>query len=155
LRQHGVIGNKGEEFVMFKLHPQLHVDTKEVARWDLCRVLLMNDRNYPWLVLVPQRPNVTEMHQLKPEDRAQLMEEIAQAAQFLEAMTQADKINVAALGNVVPQLHIHIIARFETDLAWPRPIWGVLPVDPYTDDEMTETLSYMKAHLRPPAGDGA
>ena len=135
---------------MFKLHPQLYVDTVEITRWPLCRVLLMNNRVYPWLVLVPQRVNVTEIHHLGAEDRARLVEEIAHAAQFLETMTKADKLNVAALGNVVPQLHVHIIARFETDLAWPRPVWGVVPGEPYSEEEMAETLGYMKTHLTPP-----
>lgn len=109
---------------MFQLHPRLEADTREVARLALCRVLLMNDRRYPWLILVPQRADIREIHQLSAADRAALIEEIAAVAHAMERLHKADKMNVAALGNQVPQLHVHVIARFTTDPAWPGPIWG-------------------------------
>ena len=135
---------------MFTLHPQLNVETYEITSWDLCQVRLMNDRNYPWLVLVPQVPNIKELFDLKKADRERLMDETTHAASLLAGMTQADKINVATLGNMVPQMHVHVIARYESDLAWPRPVWGVFPADPYGEDELKEALTYMKGHFRAP-----
>ncbi|CAA7617631.1 Histidine triad (HIT) protein [Magnetospirillum sp. LM-5] len=125
---------------MFELHPRLTADTIPVTDWPLCRVMLMRDANYPWLVLVPRRHGVTEIHELDQSDRQTLIEEIAAASQRLQNLTQAYKINVAALGNVVPQLHIHVIARFTTDPAWPAPVWGKVPAKPYDDLEMTRLL---------------
>lgn len=130
---------------MFRLHERLAADTVEVTRWPLCRVLLMNDRTYPWLILVPQRAEVREIHQLAAADRARLTEEVAAAARALETECGADKMNVAALGNVVAQLHVHVIARFRSDPAWPRPVWGVVPSEAYD----TEGMAAMMARLRP------
>lgn len=115
----------------FDLHPQLASDTVEVESWDCCRVLLMNDATYPWLILVPQRPGLHDFHELAPEDLTLATAEIVRASQALERLFQPVKINVAALGNLVPQLHIHVIARFEDDPAWPKPVWGVSPAEPY------------------------
>ncbi|OAN67012.1 HIT domain-containing protein [Magnetospirillum moscoviense] len=125
---------------MFELHPRLTADTIPVTDWPLCRVMLMRDANYPWLVLVPRRHGVTEIHELDQSDRQTLIEEIAAASQRLQNLTQAYKINVAALGNVVQQLHVHVIARFTTDPAWPNPVWGAVPAKPYADSEMTRLL---------------
>ena len=108
----------------FTLDPRLVRDTIPVASWPLCRVLLMNNRLWPWLILVPARADVREIHHLEPEDRAILMEEIAKAAAGLERFGKPDKLNIGALGNIVPQLHIHIIARKIGDPAWPGPVWG-------------------------------
>lgn len=130
---------------MFRLHERLAADTVEVTRWPLCRVLLMNDRTYPWLILVPQRAGVREIHHLSAADRARLTEEAAAAARVLEAEWAADKINVAALGNVVPQLHVHVIARFRSDPAWPRPVWGAVPPEAYDEAALATIL----ARLRP------
>jgi len=122
----------------FVLHPTLAKDTVEVARVPLCRVLLMNDRRFPWLILVPEREAVREIHELPPEDRAVLIEEIAQAGALLARLFQPDKVNVGALGNVVPQLHVHVIARFAADPAWPGPVWGSGAAEPYADGELGE-----------------
>lgn len=108
----------------FALHPTLARDTVEVARLPLCRVLLMNDRRFPWLILVPEREGLREIHDLPPAERSMLIEEIAQAGQVLVHLFQPDKLNTGALGNVVPQLHVHVIARFAADAAWPGPVWG-------------------------------
>ena len=108
----------------FALHPTFARDTVEVARLPLCRVLLMNDRRFPWLILVPEREGLREIHDLPPADRSLLIEEIALAAQVLVRLVQPDKLNTGALGNLVPQLHIHIVGRFATDAAWPGPVWG-------------------------------
>jgi diadenosine tetraphosphate (Ap4A) HIT family hydrolase len=108
----------------FLVHPRLAADTAFVADWRLSRVLLMDDVRYPWVVLVPRRTGVTELFDLAAEDRAMLAEETSRAAQVLKEMSGAAKINIGALGNLVPQLHIHVVARNEGDAAWPGPVWG-------------------------------
>jgi diadenosine tetraphosphate (Ap4A) HIT family hydrolase len=119
----------------FLLHPQLEGDTIEVLRLPLSVVRLMNDRTWPWLVLVPVREDVTELFELDTDDRRLFVEEMALASTVLRDLFQPHKINVAALGNQVPQLHCHVIARFHHDPAWPRPIWGVQPPIPYEPHE--------------------
>jgi diadenosine tetraphosphate (Ap4A) HIT family hydrolase len=108
----------------FVLHERLAADTFFVTNWPLSRVLLMNDARFPWLILVPRRTDVTEVFQLSQKERQELMEEISQAAKKLKTITNAAKINVGALGNMVPQLHIHVVARNPEDAAWPGPVWG-------------------------------
>ena len=132
---------------MFQLHPRLEADTREVARLALCRVLLMNDRRYPWLILVPERADIREIHQLSAADRAALIEEIAAVAHAMERLHKADKMNVAALGNQVPQLHVHVIARFTTDQAWPNPIWGRGAAEAYDPAQMEATIAAVKGAL--------
>ena len=117
----------------FALHPRLAADTLEIARLPLCRLLLMNDARFPWLILVPEREGVREIHELEAADRALLIEEIAQVSRALVDMVEPDKVNVGALGNVVPQLHVHVVARFRTDPAWPGPVWGHGTRTPYPD----------------------
>jgi diadenosine tetraphosphate (Ap4A) HIT family hydrolase len=109
------------------LHPQLAQDTIPVGDLALARVLLANDANYPWLILVPRKPGLTELIDLEESEQLQLMAEIAQAARALKAITECEKLNIAALGNQVPQLHVHVIARRHSDGAWPKPVWGVRP----------------------------
>jgi diadenosine tetraphosphate (Ap4A) HIT family hydrolase len=108
----------------FSLHPRLAADTVFIADRALSRVLLMNDARYPWLILVPRRDGVTELFDLKQSDRATLMEEISRAARDLKEIGGVAKINVGALGNLVPQLHVHVVARRPGDAAWPGPVWG-------------------------------
>lgn len=108
----------------FHLHPRLEADTAFVADWPLSRVLLMKDARFPWLILVPRRADATELFDLAALDRAILIEEVARASQGLKRVTGAAKINLGALGNVVPQLHIHVVARSQRDAAWPGPVWG-------------------------------
>lgn len=108
----------------FVLHPRLAADAAFVADWSLSRVLLMNNARYPWLILVPRRANVTEVFELNDEERVSLMTETARAARSLKALTGCAKINIGALGNLVPQLHIHVVARNPGDAAWPGPVWG-------------------------------
>lgn len=115
----------------FTLHPQLVADTVAVGDLALCRVLLSNDANYPWLILVPRRPDIVELIDLTAVDRAALSAEIDAAARALKATVPCDKLNVAALGNMVPQLHVHIIARRHGDPAWPKPVWGAVPAIAY------------------------
>ncbi len=116
----------------FALHHQLSDDTLEMGRLALSRLLLMNDATYPWLILVPERPAVREIFELQPADRLLLMEEVALVSRALDEIFEPDKLNVAAIGNVVPQLHVHIVARFRSDPVWPAPVWGRTPPYPYT-----------------------
>jgi diadenosine tetraphosphate (Ap4A) HIT family hydrolase len=113
----------------FLLHPRLAADTTLVCDWDLCRVLAMNDARYPWIVLVPRRAGLTEMHEVA--ERAMLIGEIARASQGLKNISAAAKINIGALGNLVPQLHVHVVARNPGDAAWPGPVWGQGAAVPY------------------------
>ncbi len=108
----------------FALHPRLASDTVAVGNLPLCSVLLTDDSRYPWLVLVPRRPELREIVDLAAEERAVLIEEIAAASRALRTVTGAEKLNVAAIGNVVAQLHVHVVARFAADAAWPEPVWA-------------------------------
>ncbi len=119
----------------FTLDARLAADTVPVGCFALSRLLLMNDATYPWLILVPERPGISEIFDLDPDDLEALAAETAVVGRMLKALVAADKINVAALGNVVPQLHVHVIARFATDPAWPGPIWGRVPARAYTVGE--------------------
>lgn len=108
---------------MFTLHPTLASDCFQMGKLSLCEVLLHNNATYPWLILVPQRTHITEIYDLSEEDQIQLHREISLTTKHLQAYTCADKMNIAAFGNQVPQLHIHIIARHHNDPAWPQPVW--------------------------------
>ena len=111
----------------WSLNPQLEKDTINIGDLPLSRVLVIKDANYPWLLLVPRRVDASEILDLNEVEQAQLMTEINRVARALKDITKPDKLNIAALGNVVPQLHVHIIARRSSDAAWPRPVWGVVP----------------------------
>ncbi len=124
----------------FTLHPRLEADTVALTPLGLSRVLLMQDSRFPWLILVPERPAMRDLHDLSPEDQITIMGEIDAVSRALQAIHSPDKINVAALGNMVPQLHIHIIARFTADAAWPGPVWGVGEAVPYDSAALAETL---------------
>lgn len=118
----------------FELHPQLAADTVTIADWALSRVCLMDDARYPWLILVPRREELTEIHDLSHAEGLVLIEEIRRASDGLKRITGAAKINIAALGNLVPQLHIHVVARNPGDAAWPGPVWGQGARAPYAAD---------------------
>lgn len=113
----------------------------------LSRALAMNDANYPWLILVPRRAGVRELIDLDAADRARLMEEIALAARALKEVAGCDKLNVAALGNMVAQLHVHVIARRKDDAAWPKPVWGVAPAKPYAAAELDRFVGAIRRRL--------
>jgi diadenosine tetraphosphate (Ap4A) HIT family hydrolase len=115
----------------WSLHPQLDRDTASLGDLPLSRVLVMNDANYPWAILVPRRADITEVIDLDESEQTQLMTEVTRVARALRAVTACHKLNIAALGNAVPQLHVHVIARFRTDAAWPKPVWGVVPARVY------------------------
>ncbi|MFZ5691463.1 MAG: HIT family protein [Pseudomonadota bacterium] len=131
----------------WSLHPQLVRDTIELGDLALSRVLVIKDANYPWLLLVPRRPGIVEIIDLDEIEQAQLMVEIARVSRALKSVTQCDKLNVAALGNAVPQLHVHVIARRKTDKAWPRPVWGAVePID-HDSAELDRFMHAMKKKL--------
>ncbi len=127
--------------VKFSLNASLAADTMPVAMLDLCEVRLMNDANFPWLVLVPHLPDAIEIVDLEPGTRHRLIDEIALASHILRAVTGAEKLNVAALGNQVAQLHVHVVARFREDEAWPGPVWGAAPRRPYDNDSRIDLLT--------------
>jgi diadenosine tetraphosphate (Ap4A) HIT family hydrolase len=129
----------------FALDPRLAADTVPVADWPLCSVLLIRDARFVWLVLVPKRAGASEIIDLAPEDRARLSAEIDRAAAGLRKAVPCDKLNIAALGNVVAQLHVHVIARRKTDAAWPKPVWGLPNPEAYDDTELDGLISRLNA----------
>jgi diadenosine tetraphosphate (Ap4A) HIT family hydrolase len=132
----------------FALHPQLAADTFEIGKLALSRVLLMNDARFPWLILVPERPDLVDLIDLRATDHARLTDEIRLASTALRTVFRPDKLNVAALGNMVPQLHVHVIARFRTDAAWPRPVWGGPPAPPYEAAAAVKRINDLRGALR-------
>lgn len=126
------------------LHPQLQTDSIQVGDLPLSQVLIIKDSNYPWLLLVPRRTGVSDITDLNEVEQGQLMTEINRVSVAVKAITKPDKLNIAALGNMVPQLHIHVIGRRKTDAAWPRPVWGA--VDPIGYDPVE--MSAFKTALR-------
>ena len=132
---------------MFVLHEQLQKDTILVGHFPLCCLLLMQDAHYPWFILVPQRNCVSEIYQLSADDQQQLSRESVYLAKVLMETYAGDKMNIAALGNVVPQLHIHHIVRYQHDVAWPSPVWGKVQAKPYTTKELAARLHKLKEKL--------
>ncbi|TCT24405.1 HIT domain-containing protein [Thermomonas haemolytica] len=132
---------------IWHLDPRLADDTAPVIELPLCEVRLMDDANHPWLVLVPRVPDAVEIIDLDPAQRTQLSAEIDLAARALKALFKPDKLNVAALGNQVPQLHVHVIARFRDDIAWPRPVWGAAHARPYAPEELVQRVNTLRAAL--------
>ncbi|RLL51748.1 HIT domain-containing protein [Mariprofundus sp. EBB-1] len=130
------------------LHPQLEKDCVTVGRFPLSLLLLINDSNYPWFILVPQREHIREIHQLSEIDQQQLMHESSVLAECIEQAFNADKINIAALGNMVPQLHVHHIVRYTTDKSWPAPVWGNVPASPYSADDSNNLCIKMRLLLK-------
>lgn len=126
------------------LHSQLEKDTINVGDLPLCRVVVIKDANYPWLLLVPRRPDVIEIIDLDEVEQAQLMTEVTRVARVLKDVTKCDKLNIAALGNLVPQLHVHIIARRSGDAAWPRPVWGAVPALSHDAEEVNDFISALR-----------
>ena len=129
------------------LHPQLADDTHPVASWPLCELRLMDDANHPWLILVPRVVEAVELVDLSNAQQAELMREIGVASRVLQAVFKPHKLNVAALGNLVPQLHVHVIARFQDDIAWPRPVWGTAAAKPYTEEALVRRIEALRAAL--------
>ncbi|KAA0587580.1 diadenosine tetraphosphate (Ap4A) HIT family hydrolase [Azospirillum lipoferum] len=133
---------------MFSLNERLQADTRLVTDLRLCRVLLMNNRLWPWLILVPMREDAVEIHRLGEADQLTLMREIALASRVVERLFAPDKMNVGALGNMVPQLHVHVIGRTRGDPAWPGPVWGSGHAEPYEPAEAAALVDQLAEALR-------
>lgn len=131
----------------WRLDSTLERDTVPVGDLPLCRVLLINDANYPWLLLVPRRAGASEITDLEYVEQAQLMAEIAAAGRVLKELAGCHKINTAALGNMVPQLHVHVIARKRGDAAWPKPVWGAVPPIAYDKKELERVIAPLREKL--------
>ena len=131
----------------YELHPQLAEDTIPVTELPLCEVRLMDDANHPWLVLVPRIANAIEMIDLDPSQRNALTAEIDAVSRALKELFKPDKLNIAALGNMVPQLHVHVIARYTSDIAWPRPVWGAANARPYSPEQLVERINALSRAL--------
>ncbi|AKF03626.1 HIT domain-containing protein [Sandaracinus amylolyticus] len=134
---------------MTVLDPRIEADSAPVGRLPLCHVRWMRDARYPWALLVPERPGVREIHELDERDRHVLIDESALVASALSRIVSAHKMNVAAIGNVVAQLHVHVVARFPTDDAWPRPVWGVHPALPYDPETLEARVASLRNALAP------
>lgn len=128
---------------MFALDPRLQQDTVVLGDFPLCRLLLSKDANYPWFILVPRRPDISEVFELGEEQQAQLWTETSTLAARLKTQFKADKMNIATLGNVVSQLHMHIIVRWRDDAAWPAPVWGNKQAIEYSPEQ----LAHVRAQL--------
>jgi diadenosine tetraphosphate (Ap4A) HIT family hydrolase len=131
----------------FSLHPRLAADCIDLGTMELSRLLLLNDSRYPWCILVPERADVREVYQLSDTDQMTLTRESARLSRFLAETFSADKMNTGALGNLVPQLHIHHIARYHDDDAWPGPVWGIGEATPYSEPEMVKMVRKIRAGL--------
>lgn len=137
--------------MFFQLHSQLKQDSIDIGQFPLSRLLLINDSQYPWFVLVPERSDITEIYQLSEQDQQLLQKESSLLAKQLAEIYQADKMNIAAIGNLVPQLHIHHIVRYKNDIAWPAPVWGKFEAVPYTEQQIkkikAQIVSELQGHL--------
>ena len=132
----------------FILHSKLAADTLKVLTLEASQLLLMNDARYPWLILVPQVSGMRDLHNLSTKQYQAVTQEIVQVSEVLESLAQAHKMNFGALGNMVPQLHIHIIARQTNDAAWPAPVWGVGEAQPYSQDAAKTLIQQIASKLR-------
>lgn len=132
----------------WSLHPQLVADTHPVASFTLSEIRLMDDSHYPWLILVPRVPDARELVDLDEPAQQRLMAEIARCSRVMQALFRPHKLNVAALGNLVPQLHVHVIARQADDPAWPAPVWGRVHAMPYTPEALVERVARLQQALR-------
>ena len=136
----------GGTLAAFQLHPRLAADCFDIGALALCQVLLMNDARYPWCILVPRLPELRDFHDVPRADRTQLFDEIDATSRALVQLVAPYKLNVAALGNQVPQLHIHVIARTTSDAAWPSPVWGsgaAVAYERVAADKMTKALAQL------------
>ena len=128
---------------MTDLHPQLQKDCLILGRFELSHLLLLNDSNYPWFILVPDRADITEITELSDADRIQLWQESHVLSAHIMRQFVGDKLNIGAIGNLVPQLHLHHIVRYRSDLAWPAPVWGKTVAKPYSDEALTNRIEQL------------
>ena len=135
----------------FTLHPRLMADTVVIADWALSRVLLMNDARFPWIILVPRKEGLTEIFDLDEASQGMLTKETARTGARLKAWARkfggGDKINIGMIGNLVPQLHVHVVSRAKSDPAWPGPVWGVGTAVPYEAGDLARTVADLRAVL--------
>lgn len=131
----------------FQLHPRLQQDCFSVGQLALSQLLMMNDSQYPWFILVPRRPEMTEIYQLAEADRQMLLTESCLLAEKLHAIYRPDKLNIATIGNLVPQLHMHHVVRYQADKAWPAPIWGKFPAQPFAHPDAEQQIARLRAAL--------
>jgi diadenosine tetraphosphate (Ap4A) HIT family hydrolase len=129
---------------MFELHSTLEADTVRVGELQLSLLLLSKDANYPWLILVPKRAGIDEIHQLSANDRQELMHESYCLSKALVSLFSPDKLNIATIGNKVPQLHMHHICRFRNDICWPKPVWGQAQSSAYTKVQCATVISNLR-----------
>lgn len=129
----------------FQLHPQLQKDCFILGKFELCQVLLMNDSQFPWFILVPQRENIREIYELSDAEQIMLIRESSYLAKKLAEIFNADKLNIAAIGNIVPQLHLHHVVRYENDKAWASPVWGKFAAVPYTEQQRVLIFEKLKS----------
>jgi diadenosine tetraphosphate (Ap4A) HIT family hydrolase len=132
----------------FELHPQLQKDCIILGKFPLCLLLLMNDSNYPWCILVPAHAGIREIHELPESEQLALLHESTTLARAMTVVFSPHKLNIAALGNVVPQLHVHHIARFESDAAWPAPVWGRVHAKPYASTQPQDIVARLCQALK-------
>jgi len=132
----------------FQLHPRLEQDSIAIGQFNLTELRLINDSQYPWFILVPKRPEITEVYQLSETEQQLLQHESSLLAKTLSELYKADKMNIAAIGNMVPQLHIHHIVRYKTDIAWPAPVWGKFDAAPYTKQQIEKIAVQLKNRLK-------
>lgn len=130
---------------MIQLHPRLEKDSILLGEFSLSTLLLLNDANYPWFALVPNRHDIREIYQLSEADQQQLLKESMYFCHCLEQVFTPDKLNIAAIGNVVPQLHIHHIARYTNDACWPAPVWGAITAMPYHRQQVDDIKQQLAA----------
>ncbi|MGP9797966.1 HIT domain-containing protein [Halomonas sp. 86] len=131
----------------FTLDQRLDADTFPIADLPLCRVLLMNDARYPWVILVPRLNNISEVFELSEPDQAQLWREATQLGNVMKTLFEGDKLNIATLGNVVKQLHIHVVVRHQADATWPAPVWGNGSAEPYELESLADLRDQLIAHI--------
>lgn len=132
---------------MFALHQDLQKDTYTVGQFKLSLILLHKDANYPWLILVPKREKVREIHHLSVDEQIQLIKESSHLSEVMTSIYAPTTMNIAALGNLVPQLHVHHIARFKEDPAWPKPIWGAVEAKEYSPEKLEDRLETLHSSL--------
>lgn len=132
---------------MFILDSRLEADTHFIIQWPLCQILLLDDSRFPWLVLVPARADLTESFDLATDEQELLWQEASAVGRFMKDFFKAHKINTAALGNVVSQLHVHVIARFRDDVCFPSPVWGVGKAERYSPDSKADLIDRLAAQL--------
>jgi diadenosine tetraphosphate (Ap4A) HIT family hydrolase len=137
-----------KEIAMFELHPKLKEDCFVLGDFSLCTLLMMNDHHYPWFILVPKREKIKEAFELTEEEQAQLNKEVIYFSHLVKNSFQAQKMNVATLGNMVPQLHVHVIARFDSDVSWPNPVWGHTQAKKFEKEQLLNRVDILMAAFK-------